>query len=318
MFVCHCGIEGCRDSVSDIGFSRLFSSFFSRLLIMADLQLLFKDGAVDLQQVLHLTPSDFEAIVRTKNEDSSRIYKALMHGFVDFIQTQLNSFVCLSSERPGKVLEDLSSCDVTCPLLYAYILASGSNWWVTPEYSGAFGDVIKTAEQDMMIRKAHYLYAKDGLRKGDNSQLEKDVSSYTQMVLNAEALYDQAVLEGRKLPPYVSRWQGYIKFIGRSLPWDDEWAEEWLKIQEDGFQKDMQLRKLQSGDVWYSLLSAAIAIGVKYHDWKVAETTDDRLYAIGIKFVSAVTHVKSGADKDALMAGGRNILGQAHVAAALQ
>ncbi len=79
----------------------------------------------------------------------------------------------------------------------------------------------------------------------------------------------------------------------------------------------MQLRKYSSGDLWYKALLLAIAAG-SARGWRLAETTErDAIYAINLKFAQALRRIRAGENPEELLKGGRNILGKAHVQAAL-
>ena len=135
-------------------------------------------------------------------------------------------------------------------------------------------------------------------------------------MFNAQKLQEEALAACRQLPKFArnpERWQGYLKLLGRELPWEKSWAPEWEELRASGFRKEMQLRKYFSGDLWYKALLPAIAAGSS-RGWKVAETTeDDVTYAINLKFTHGLEKIRAGEAHDDLLKGGRNILGEAHV-----
>ena len=138
-------------------------------------------------------------------------------------------------------------------------------------------------------------------------------------MLNAQHLQKEALAAGVELPKFArdpDRWQGYLKFLGRQLPWQDTWGHACEEFQASGFHKEMQLRKYLFGDLWYKAFLLAIAAGSR-RGWRVAETTaPDAIYAIDVKFERALGRIRAGEDFDVLLQGGRNILGKAHVEAA--
>ena len=143
-----------------------------------------------------------------------------------------------------------------------------------------------------MITKAAWCYAKDGESRARKDDL---VQEPAEKMLRAQKLQEEALAAGEELPKFArdpNRWQGYLKFLGRKLPWQDAWAHDWQEFHASGFHKDMQVRKYSSDDLWYKALLLAIAAG-SVRRWRVAETTEpDAIYAINLKFEQALRRIR--------------------------
>ena len=133
---------------------------------------------------------------------------------------------------------------------------------VANKYECSEGYQVCCVEEEMMIAKAAWCYAKDG-----ESGARKDdlVQQAAEKMLRAQKLQEEALAAGEELPKFArdpERWQGYLKFLGRRLPWQDIGGHDWQELHASGFHKDMQLRKCSSDDLWCKALLLAIEAGV--------------------------------------------------------